>query len=166
MQKLNLSKDYKKYSTLLFEPKCDISSFDRTDKRILKKYGQWFSALSRGDAQPISVAQIDLIKCYKEEKQAETPHEKAWIKYLLQIMFENARKADAGAIGYDQLKVKFEKLAAKGHEGAIAWLKDEVDADNSTENDSYSGSRSCGVSGVYNSTEPSTYRVKKPRYKT
>jgi uncharacterized protein YifE (UPF0438 family) len=69
-----------------------LNVFSPREIKILKRYGKGFQRLTNGERQPATAAQRRFIQVCRGEVQPETPHEKAWRKYLDRLEWERDPK--------------------------------------------------------------------------
>lgn len=63
--------------------------FSKDELNILKKYGNWFLALTGGDVKPFTDSQKRFIKVVNDEEEPSGKYEKAWWKYVKRKEIEN-----------------------------------------------------------------------------
>lgn len=112
-----------------FELGCDVSDFSSEEQEKLRSYGSWLHALMQGQIAPSTPAQEDFVQCCRGKKSAETPFEILWVKYRLQVMFEEAQRMERtladGSREYADVRREYARLAQMGHAGARSWMEKE-----------------------------------------
>tara|TARA_B110001452_G_C15160239_1_gene403571 strand:- start:558 stop:926 length:369 start_codon:yes stop_codon:yes gene_type:complete len=87
---MNNKIEHNKYLKLKgdFNFDCPHLLFNESERKLLKKYGNWFLGLTIGDLKPFTKSQKQFIKVANGKKKPETKMEKIWSKFLCRKKLE------------------------------------------------------------------------------
>ena len=74
---------------MLFNILASLEIFDSDEIDILKRYGDQFVRLMKGERVPETPAQEHFISVCRNEVEPQTKYEKAWWKYLSRLEWES-----------------------------------------------------------------------------